>query len=82
MTLVKKETISDMSGEEVKAPEIKKRVAEGNWMAQKDKLKKMFPTLTYADLGFVEGKRDEMLERVQSILGKSREELLAIIAAL
>ena len=29
-----------------------------------------------------EGKREEMLERVQSILGKSREELLAIIAAL
>ena len=69
MTAEDKKNVSELSEEEIKIPEVKKRVAEGNWMAQKDKLKKMFPTLTYADLGFGEGKKDEMLERVQIILG-------------
>ena len=77
-----KENALEVSGEDVKTPEGKMRVAEGNWMAQKDKLKKKFPTLSYTDLAFTEGKREEMLDRVQIIINKSREELLAIIAAL
>ena len=53
-----------------------------NWTEQKNKLKAKFSTLTDADLKFDEGKKDEMLTKVQTKLGKSKEELKAIIAAL
>jgi len=53
-----------------------------NWDEQKGKLKVKFPTLTDADLNYAEGKRDEMLNKVQIKLGKTREELTAIIAGL
>jgi uncharacterized protein YjbJ (UPF0337 family) len=53
-----------------------------NWDKQKEKLKTKFSTLTDADLNFEEGKRDEMLTRVQVKLGKTKEELAAIIATL
>lgn len=49
---------------------------------QKEKLKAKFSTLTDEDLDYTEGKRDEMIERVHIKLGKTREEMLAIIAAL
>lgn len=57
-------------------------VNQPNWKEQKGKLKAKFATLTDADLQYEEGKRDEMLRRVQTKLGKTREELTAIIAAL
>ncbi|HMK27457.1 MAG TPA: hypothetical protein VK483_15600 [Chitinophagaceae bacterium] len=56
-------------------------VAE-NWDEQKEKLKAKFSNLTDEDLNYEEGKRDEMLERVQIKLGKTGEELTAIIADL
>jgi uncharacterized protein YjbJ (UPF0337 family) len=56
-------------------------VAE-NWDEQKEKLKAKFSNLTDEDLDYEEGKRDEMLERVQIKLGKTGEELTAIIAGL
>lgn len=55
---------------------------KGNWNEQKGKLKKQFATLTDNDLLFEEGKKDEMLGKIQVKLGKTKEELHAIIAAL
>ena len=55
---------------------------KGNWDEQKGKLKQKFATLTNDDLLFAEGKKDEMLGRLQIKLGKSKEELHALIAAL
>jgi len=57
-------------------------VAAPSWKEQKGKLKAKFSTLTDADLHFEEGKKDEMLKKVQTKLGKSKEEFKAIIAAL
>lgn len=54
-------------------------LVEENWTEQKDKLKAKFSTLTDEDLDYEEGKRDEMIERVHIKLGKTREELIAII---
>lgn len=57
-------------------------LVEKTWNDQKEKLKTKFSDLTDEDLNYEEGKRDEMLERVQTKLGKTREELAAIIAGL
>ncbi len=54
----------------------------GKWSATKAKLKQKFAVLTKNDLFFAEGKKDEMLERLQIKLGKTKEELQQIIAAL
>jgi uncharacterized protein YjbJ (UPF0337 family) len=55
---------------------------KGNWNVQKAKLKQKFATLTDNDLMFVEGRKEEMLAKLQIKLGKSREELHKIIMAL
>lgn len=55
---------------------------KGNWDEQKGKLKQKFATLTDNDLLFVEGKKDEMLGKLQIKLGKTKEELHKIIQAL
>lgn len=54
----------------------------GNWDEQKSKLKQKFVALTESDLLFVKGKKEEMLEKLQKKLGKTKEELFKIIAAL
>jgi uncharacterized protein YjbJ (UPF0337 family) len=54
----------------------------GNWNEQKGKLKQKFAVLTDNDLLFEEGKKDEMLGKLQVKLGKTKEELNSIIAAL
>ena len=56
--------------------------AKGNWNEQKGKLKQKFAILTDNDLMFAEGKKDEMFGRLQKKLGKTKEELHKIIAAL
>ncbi|MDI9309362.1 MAG: hypothetical protein QM535_04015 [Limnohabitans sp.] len=53
-----------------------------NWKEQKGKLKAKFSSLTDADLHFDEGKKEEMLSRVQVKLGKTKEEFTSIIAQL
>lgn len=53
-----------------------------NWNEQRDKLKVLFPALTDQDLQYEEGKRDEMLTRVQVKHGKSNEEMGLLISAL
>lgn len=52
---------------------------KGNWNEQKGKLKQKFAMLTDDDLMFVEGKKDEMLGKLQVKLGKTKEELYRLI---
>ncbi|TMI89099.1 MAG: CsbD family protein [Bacteroidetes bacterium] len=55
---------------------------KGNWNEQKRKLKQKFATLTDNDLLFLDGKKDEMLGKLQAKLGKTKEELHKIIGSL
>ncbi len=52
---------------------------KGTWNEQKGKLKQKFAELTDNDLMFEEGKRDEMLGKLQIKLGKTKEELFELI---
>ena len=54
---------------------------KGNWNEQKGKLKQQFANLTDDDLMFAEGKKDEMLGKLQIKLGKTKEELHKIMSA-
>lgn len=56
--------------------------AKGNWNEQKGKLKQKFAELTDNDLRYEQGKKDEMLGKIQTKLGKTKEEFAAIMAAL
>ena len=55
---------------------------EGNWEAQKGKLKQKFAALTDNDLLFAKGKKEEMLGRIQIKLGKTKEEVNKLISEL
>ena len=55
---------------------------EGNWNEVKGKLKQKFALLTDSDLLLIEGKKDEMLGRLQVKLGKTKEELHKLISDL
>ena len=55
---------------------------EGNWNEIKGKLKQQFAILTDSDVLLVEGKHDEMIGRLQVKLGKTKEQIHAIIAGL
>lgn len=55
---------------------------KGNWNELKGKLKAQYATLTDNDLMFAEGKKEEMLGRLQVKLGKTKEELHDIISKL
>ena len=55
---------------------------KGNWNETKGKLKQKFAMLTDNDLLFAEGKKEEMFGRLQTKLGKTKEELHKIIAGL
>jgi uncharacterized protein YjbJ (UPF0337 family) len=55
---------------------------KGDWEQQKGKLKQKFATLTDNDLLFSEGKKEEMIGRLQTKLGKTKEELHKIISGL
>ena len=55
---------------------------KGNWNEQKGKLKQKFAILTDNDLMFADGKKDEMIGKLQIKLGKSKEELEKIISSL
>jgi uncharacterized protein YjbJ (UPF0337 family) len=55
---------------------------KGNWNEQKGRLKQKFAVLTDNDLMFEEGKKDEMLGKLQIKLGKSKEELQKILEGL
>jgi uncharacterized protein YjbJ (UPF0337 family) len=67
-----KNKTSHMNNDEVK----------DNWNEQKSKLKKMFSWLTDEDLLFKEGKKEEMFDRLQIKLGKTKAELQKILSGL
>lgn len=55
---------------------------KGNWNEQKGKLKQKFAFLTDNDLMFEDGKKEEMIGKLQIKLGKTKEELHKIIKAI
>jgi uncharacterized protein YjbJ (UPF0337 family) len=55
---------------------------KGNWHEQKGKLKKAYAELTDNDLMYEEGKKEEMMGKLQIKLGKTKEEITKIIAEL
>jgi len=55
---------------------------KGNWDEQKGKLKQKFAQLTDDDLLFAEGKKDEMLGRIQVKLGKSKDDFFKMLSDL
>jgi uncharacterized protein YjbJ (UPF0337 family) len=55
---------------------------KGNWNETKGKLKQKFAMLTDNDLLLVEGKNDELLGRLQTKLGKTKEQIHKIISEL
>jgi uncharacterized protein YjbJ (UPF0337 family) len=55
---------------------------QGNWETIKGKLKQKYATLTDDDLLFAEGKKEEMMGKLQTKLGKTKEELHSIISEL
>lgn len=56
--------------------------AKGNWEQQSVKLKAKFNTLKDSDLTFEIGKKEEMMDQLQVKLGKTKDELKAIIETL
>ena len=56
-----------------------KKELKGNWNEQKGKLKQKFAALTDDDLMFEEGKREDMLGKLQIKLGKTQEEMKKIL---
>jgi len=52
---------------------------KGKWNEVKGKLKQKFGQLTDDDLTFSEGKEDELYGRLQKRLGKSKDEIRALI---
>ena len=55
---------------------------KGNWEEQKGILKQKFAALTDNDFMFDEGKKEEMLGRLQIKLSKTTEELRDIISSI
>ncbi len=52
------------------------------WILEKRKIRQRYVFLTDKDLAFEEGKKDVMFGKLQKRLGKTKEQLLEIIAAL
>ncbi|MBK8634904.1 MAG: CsbD family protein [Saprospiraceae bacterium] len=52
---------------------------KGNWNIIKGKLKQQYGDLTDDDLKYTEGKEDELLGRLQTKIGKSKEEIKSFI---
>jgi len=55
---------------------------KGVWNELKGKMKQKFAILTDDDLLLVEGKQDEMIGRIQTRLGKTKEEIHKLISEL
>lgn len=50
-----------------------------NWCEQKERLLDRFAILNETDLLYIDGKKDEMLDKVRKILGTTQEELRNIL---
>lgn len=55
---------------------------KGNWKEIKGKLKQKFSLLTDDDLLMVDGKKDELVGRLQIKLGRTKEEIRELISRL
>lgn len=55
---------------------------DGTWDLEKEDLKQRFALLTDHDLLLEESKHEEMLKRLQSKLGKTKEELHKLLSEL
>lgn len=55
---------------------------KGKWNEWKGKIKQAYGDLTDDDLKYEEGKDEELLGRLQTKLGKSRDELVAWLKSL
>lgn len=55
---------------------------KGTWNEVKGKLKQKFGGLTDDDLLFTEGKEDELYGRLQTKLGKTKEEIRKVIESI
>lgn len=62
--------------------ELADMMENGNWYQLRGKVKKNLSTLTGNNLLFAKGKKDEMLSKLSSKVGKSKEELEDILAEL
>jgi len=49
---------------------------KGNWNQLKGKLKQRYGDLTDDDLTYIEGKEDELIGRLQTKTGRTRDELV------
>lgn len=55
---------------------------KSTWTEQKAQLKEKFKFLTDSDLKYEEGHLEEMLKKLQTILGKTKPELTKILTEL
>jgi uncharacterized protein YjbJ (UPF0337 family) len=55
---------------------------KGNWNKMKGKVKQAYANLTDDDLKYEEGKDDELLGRLQTKTGKSKDELVKWLKSL
>ncbi len=55
------------------------QIVKGSWNEQKGILKQKFAELTDNDFLFLDGKKDEMIGRLQVKLGKTKEEMTKIM---
>ena len=55
---------------------------KGNWNETKGKLKQKFAMLTDNDLLLLDGKKDELMGRLQAKLGKTKEQMQKILSEL
>jgi hypothetical protein len=54
----------------------------GDWSETKKKLKQKFIMLPDSDLLIISGQQNEMVDRLQGKLGKTREEIIQLISNL
>lgn len=50
-------------------------IIKGNWNVLKGKLKQRYASLTDNDLAYVEGQEEELLGRLQKLIGRDRNEI-------
>jgi uncharacterized protein YjbJ (UPF0337 family) len=55
---------------------------EAEWTNISEKLRNRFPKLTNIDVEYVKGKEEDLLNRIQSRIGKTKTEVLTLIATL
>lgn len=55
---------------------------KGDWNMLKGKLKQKFGNLTDDDLTFIKGKEDELIGRLQTKIGKTKQEIRDLLSKL